>query len=238
MTQNSIYLPAETREFKDLGFIRLYASFRPNLPAERKHFGALITIDDAVVTAGSKGFGLHPHQNVEIVTFVHKGSGKHIDPIIPSNSGILNAVAIQAISAGSGIVHNEENMSETEELHALQIWFLPREKNLAPAYSKQEFSPERYTNRLACLVSPDGANGSLVIQQDVYLHYGRFNSPNTVAYSPRLSGNGILIYIIEGQAEANGILLQKGDGLGITNGDQLSVAVTDRAEFLIFDVPL
>jgi redox-sensitive bicupin YhaK (pirin superfamily) len=111
---NSIYFPADTREFRDLGFIRLFASFRPYLPSDRQQFGALITIDDAVVAAGSKGFGLHPHQNVEIVTFIHKGSGQHIDPISPSYSGVLNAVAVQAITAGTGIVHNEVNESETD----------------------------------------------------------------------------------------------------------------------------
>jgi len=237
MTQSSVHLPAETREFNDLGFIRLYASFRPYLPPERKHFGALITIDDAVVTAGSKGFGLHPHQNVEIVTFIHKGSGKHIDPNAPSYSGKISAVGAQAITAGSGIIHNEENDSETEELNALQIWFLPREKNLMPAYSKKEFLPESYTNRLVCVVSPDGVNDSLSIQQDAYLHYGQFNEPNHLTYSPRIEGNGTLIYMIDGEVNVNGILLHKGDGFGLTNNDPLLVTIPAHAEFLIFDVP-
>ncbi len=237
MMQNSIYLPADTREFKDLGFIRLHASFRPYLAPERRHFGALITIDDAVVTAGSKGFGLHSHQNVEIVTFIHKGSGRHVDPVAPSNSGQFKAVGAQAITAGSGIIHNEENSSETEVLNALQIWFLPRENNLAPAYAKREFLPESYTNRLVCVVSPDGADGSLSIQQDVYLHYGYFDRSNQLTYSPRMVGNGTLIYVIDGEVEANGILLHKGDGFGITQGDPLSVSIPKQSEFLIFDVP-
>jgi quercetin 2,3-dioxygenase len=115
----TLFLPANSRKFKDFGFMKAYLSFKPDLAEERHSFGSLITIDDAILKSDAKGFGLHSHQNVEVVTFVVQGEVKHIDPDNPLHTGTLSAKGIQVITAGTGIVHNEENNSADDELHVL-----------------------------------------------------------------------------------------------------------------------
>jgi redox-sensitive bicupin YhaK (pirin superfamily) len=98
----TLFLPANSRKFKDFGFMQAYLSFKPDLAEERHSFGSLITIDDAILKPDAKGFGLHSHQNVEVVTFVVQGEVKHIDPDNPLHTGTLNAKGIQVITAGTG----------------------------------------------------------------------------------------------------------------------------------------
>ena len=123
--------------------MQAHLSFKPDLPEERHAFGPLITLDDAILKPGAKGFGLHPHQDVEVVTFVVQGEIKHIDPNHDSHSGTLAAKGVQVITAGTGIVHNEENNAADKALHALQIWFKPRKKGITPSYSKKPLQHPR-----------------------------------------------------------------------------------------------
>jgi len=131
--------------------MQAYMSFKPDLSEERHSFGSLITIDDAILKPGAKGFGLHSHKDVEVVTFVVQGEVKHIDPDNDMHTGTLSAKGVQVITAGTGIIHNEENNSAEEELQALQIWFKPRKNSIPPSYAKKslkasdsEVSPRIY----------------------------------------------------------------------------------------------
>ena len=174
--ENEIFLPASTRKFEDFGFMQAYLSFKSNLSPERRNFGSLVTIDDAVLKPGAKGFGLHPHNDTEVITFMVEGEGLHIDPNEAKHTGTLKAKGVQIISAGTGIMHNEENNSSEEAMKAIQIWFLPREKGLKPNYSKTHLDEETYLNKLVCVLSPDGRNGSLTVQQDVLMLYSKNGS--------------------------------------------------------------
>ncbi len=237
MQANTLYLPASTRQFEEFGFMQAYLSFKPDFPEERQRFGSLITIDDGTLQPGAKGFGLHPHKDVEVVTFMVSGEVKHIDPNDASHNGTLKSKGIQIITAGSGIVHNEENNSPTEPMRALQIWFTPRASNLPPNYSRKHIEPECYDNRLVCVLSPDGIEDSLVVQQDVYLNYGLFTRAANLTYQPRIKGNHSFIYIIEGEMDVMGQQLNKGDGFGIKSSEVFSIDVLEQTEFLVFDVP-
>ncbi len=237
MQTDTLYLPAATRHFEDFGFMQAYLSFKPNFSEERQCFGSLITIDDGMLQPGAKGFGLHPHKDVEVITFMVSGEVKHIDPNNASHNGTLKSKGIQIITAGSGIVHNEENNSATEPMHALQIWFAPRAANLAPNYSRKYLEPEHYDNKLTCILSPDGSGDSLVVQQDVYLNYGNFTQSSSLTYQPRINGNHSFIYLIEGEINVLRQKLKKGDGFGIKNSTEFSAEIIEQAEFLIFDVP-
>lgn len=104
--------------------MQAHLSFKPDLPEERHAFGPLITLDDAILKPGAKGFGLHPHRDVEVVTFVVQGEIRHIDPDHDRHTGTLAAKGVQLITAGTGIVHNEENNAADKALHALQIWIM------------------------------------------------------------------------------------------------------------------
>jgi quercetin 2,3-dioxygenase len=154
----AIFFPANSRKFKDFGFMQAHLSFKPDLSEERHAFRSLITLDDTILQPGAKGFGLHSHKDVEVVTFVVRGEIKHIDPDNDGHTGTLGAKGIQVITAGTGIVHNEENAAG-DELHALQIWFKPREKGITPSYAKKTLQTSKYTNQLACILSPTAENG-------------------------------------------------------------------------------
>ena len=211
----ALFLPANSRKFKDFGFMQAYLCFKPDLTEERHSFGFLITIDDAILKPGAKGFGLHSHKDVEVVTFVVQGEVKHIDPDNPLHTGTLSAKGIQVITAGTGIVHNEENNSADDELHALQIWFKPRENGITPNYAKKSLKAYDYNNQLTCILSPNGENDSLVVQQEAFIYYCLSNTNKTLSYGPHGESRRVFIYVIEGDVLINDKVLNKGDGYGI-----------------------
>ncbi|WP_299902291.1 pirin family protein [uncultured Ruegeria sp.] len=237
MQTEMVYHPAATREFKDFGFMQAHLSFKPHLEVGRRRFGPLITIDDGTLSPGAKGFGLHPHQDVEVVTFMVDGEVSHIDPVVPVHNGTVKAKGLQVISAGTGILHNEVNNSRTMPMRALQIWFEPQFEGLAPAYSSKELETADHTNRFQLVLSPDGAEGSLVVQQEVRLSYGKMDRHGVLSFNPHSPDRSLYIFMIEGEATVTGLPLGKGDGLGLLRSGNLEITVSAEAELLIFDLP-
>lgn len=231
-----LFLPANSRKFKDFGFMQAYLCFKPDLAEERHSFGSLVTIDDAILKPGAKGFGLHSHKDVEVVTFVVQGEVKHIDPDNPLHTGTLSAKGIQVITAGTGIVHNEENNSADDELHALQIWFKPRENGITPSYAKKSLKAYAYTNQLTCILSPNGENNSLVVQQEAFIYYCLSNTNKTLSYGPHGESRRVFIYVIEGDVLINDKALNKGDGYGILECENVDLNILPGTELLLFDM--
>jgi quercetin 2,3-dioxygenase len=231
-----LFLPANSRKFKDFGFMQAYLCFKPDLSEERQSFGSLITLDDAILKPDAKGFGLHSHKDVEVVTFVVQGKVKHIDPDNDANTGTLSAKGIQVISAGSGIVHNEENNSAEDELHALQIWFRPRENAIPPRYAKKALKASDYTNQLTCILSPNGENDSLVVQQDIFIYYCLSNINTTLRYETYGESRRLFIYVIEGTVLIKNKTLTKGDGYGILECENIDLNTLPDTELLLFDI--
>jgi len=232
----AIFLPANSRKFKDFGFMKAYLSFKPDLAEERHSFGSLITIDDAILKPGAKGFGLHSHKDVEVVTFVVQGEVKHIDPDNAMHTGTLSAKGIQVITAGTEIVHNEENYSADDELHALQIWFKPRENGITPSYAKKTLKVSDYTNQLTCILSPNGENDSLIVQQEAFIYYCLSNTNKTLSYEPHGDSRRVFIYVIEGDVLINDKALTKGDGYGILDCENVDLNILPDTELLLFDM--
>ena len=232
----ALFLPANSRKFKDFGFMQAYLSFKPDLAEERHSFGSLITIDDAILKPGAKGFGLHSHKDVEVVTFVVQGEVKHIDPDNPLHTGTLSAKGIQVITAGTGIVHNEENNSADDELHALQIWFKPRENGITPSYAKKSLKASDYTKQLTCILSPNGENDSLVVEQEAFIYYYLSNTNKTLIYEPHGESRKVFIYVIEGHVLINDKTLTKGDGYGILECENIDLNILPDTEILLFDM--
>lgn len=213
-----------------------HLSFKPNLSEDRRRFGPLVTIDDGSLAPDAKGFGLHPHQDVEVVTFMVEGEVNHHDPNESGHNGTLKAKGIQIITAGTGIVHNEVNHSKTEPMCALQIWFEPRSKSLKPDYSKRHLESGDYLNRLQLVLSPDGAGGSLVVHQDAWLSYAQFDRKCDLAFTPQDPGNGVYAFMINGTASIANEVLSNGDALGIVASGEVTINAEAGAELLIFDL--
>ena len=232
----ALFLPANSRKFKDFGFMQAYLSFKPDLSEERHSFGSLITIDDAILKPGAKGFGLHSHKDVEVVTFVVQGEVKHIDPSNSIHTGTLSAKGIQVITAGTGIDHNEENNSADNELHVLQIWLKPRENGITPNYAKKSLKASDYTNQLTCILSANGENDSLVVQQEAFIYYCLSNTNKTLSYEPHGESRRVFIYVIEGDVLINDKALTKGDGYGILECENVDLNILPDTELLLFDI--
>lgn len=230
--------PSATRGFRDMGWIQLYQSFNPNqLPApNRRHFGAMVIFDNGHIAPGGKGFGMHPHQNMEIVSVVVSGTMVHSDTA--GHNGVSLKDSVQLISAGTGVQHSEYNHSDTEPIDNLQIWFLPRQQNLPPAYHHRVVAPAEREGQLRLLVSPDGQEDSLPINQDVWMRRGSLASGQSISYERGRPGNGLYVYVISGKAQVAGETLGYRDALGLPTAESVQLEFLQPTDVLIIDVPM
>jgi redox-sensitive bicupin YhaK (pirin superfamily) len=227
-------IPSETRGSADHGWLKAKHtfSFADYYDPERVHFGALRVINEDRV-APSKGFGTHPHRDMEIVTYPISGSIEHKDSM--GNGTVIPAGEVQRMTAGTGVLHSEFNHSQDEELHLLQIWFLPERNNLEPGYEQQAVPREEKLNRLRLIGSRDGRDGSLTIHQDVDLYASVLEAGNSV----QLDGVGerrIFVQVIAGDIDVNGMQLSTGDGLQLTDADDVAISAGSDSEFLLFNL--
>lgn len=233
-----IFHPESTRSFRDMGWIKLFQGFHPyNPPApNRRNFGVLIVFDNGIIKPGGKGFGMHPHDNMEIVSVVVQGAMVHSDTA--GHNGVNVENAIQLISAGTGVQHSEYNHSDSLEIDNLQIWFLPKIKNIQPRYQTMISEPKDRDNKLQLLVSPNAADGSLAINQDIWMYRGTFKAGTTVRYEKKLPGNGIYLFVINGNAKAENQVLAFRDGLGIIDKNDTNIQIESDTDILVIDVPM
>lgn len=228
--------PAATRGHANYGWLDTYHSFSfarwydPN----RMGFGALRVLNDDKV-APDRGFSTHPHDNMEIITIVLKGAVAHRDS--EGNVETIPAGDVQWMSAGTGVTHSEFNPSRTDTLHLLQIWILPRQNGLRPSYDQRSFGPEGRQGKWQRLASPDGAQGSIRIQQDAWLHRTELAAGASLAYAPLASGSVQYVHVISGSVQVAGETLGPGDGLGIESAQALNFTAASAADFLLFELP-
>ena len=202
----------------------------------RMQFGVLRVLNDDVVKAG-RGFGQHPHDNLEIISIPLKGSLEHGDNT--GGHGIIRSGEVQIMSAGSGIAHSEKNASDTEDVNFLQIWIFPKERNISPRYDQKEFTAADRMNRFQTVVSPEKiAGSSLWINQDAWFHLGNLKRGIKVEYKIKKSGNGVYAFVLEGDVTINGQKLNKRDGFGLTDVESISLGADSDAEVLLMDVPM
>lgn len=194
-------------------------------------FRTLRVINQDRVAAGS-GFPLHPHRDMEILSFVLSGALKHQDSL--GHEGVIRAGEVQRISAGSGISHSEFNPSETEEVHFLQIWILPETKGLPPSYEQRGFSGDNQEG-LRLIASRDGHNGSAVIHQDVSIFSGQLAGGAEQEYLIQ-AGRHIWLQLIKGELKVNGRQLAPGDGIALSDETRLQLQAAAQAQYLLFDL--
>ncbi|WP_373974741.1 pirin family protein [Chitinibacter sp. SCUT-21] len=207
-------------------------SFAEYYDPAHMHFGALRVINDDRIAPGM-GFGMHPHQDMEIITYVLSGAIEHRDSM--GNGSIIRPGNVQRMSAGTGVRHSEFNPSETEETHLLQIWIMPNQKGVTPSYEEKIFSEAEKRGQLRLVASPDAENGSVLIHQDVRLYVGLFDGDEQYV-APIQMGRKLYVHIARGLLEVNGIVLKAGDAAMLTHETQLQLAHGQHAEALVFDV--
>jgi redox-sensitive bicupin YhaK (pirin superfamily) len=207
---------------------RHHFSFAQYYNPKRMNFGVLRVINDDIIKAGS-GFGLHPHQDMEIITFVRRGAITHRDN--QGNEGRTEAGDVQVMSAGTGIYHSEYNL-ESEDTQLYQIWIEPNKRRVKPRWDSHEF-PKTETDGLQLLVSGDD-QAPLQIHQDAYVYAGRLKTGTKL--TQKLKHQGYLL-VSSGSVQVGDLLLEQGDGAEITHEKQVELMAHSDAQVLLLDVP-
>jgi quercetin 2,3-dioxygenase len=200
-------------------------------PAHRG-FSDLLVINEDKVQA-NKGFGTHPHRDMEIFTYVLEGVLAHQDSMGTGSS--IYPHDVQMMSAGSGITHSEYNASTEQALHLLQIWIVPNQRGVTPRYQQVHFAPIEKRGKLRLIIAPNGEEGALSVYQDVRVYAGLFDGEEEATLT--LAENRYAyIHIARGSVEVNGVRLQAGDGAKVREERVLKIQAGQEAEILIFDL--
>lgn len=222
------------RGHANYGWLNTYYtfSFADYNDPKHVHFRALRVMNEDTIAPG-RGFGTHPHDNMEIVTYVLEGALEHRDSM--GNGEVLKAGEFQRMSAGSGITHSEFNPSSTEPVHLYQIWLFPKTRNVAPSYEQKRFDEAKRLNTLQLVASPDGADGSLTINQDARIYLANLSDRATITHLMR-SDRHAWIQVLRGAITINDISLNSSDGAAISHETELKISGVSTAEIMVFEL--
>jgi hypothetical protein len=224
---------ANDRGPADHGWLKSFHTFSFADYHDPRHMGfrGLRVMNEDWVQPG-QGFGMHPHRDMEIVTYVLEGSLEHKDSM--GNGEVLSAGEFQYMSAGTGIRHSEFNPSESEVVHLYQIWIFPSEKGLEPAYAQKKFSAESKRGRWQTVASQDGTDGSLTIRQDAKVFLSILEPGQPLRYD-LLPHRAAWLQVMTGSVQLNGVTLETGDGAAMS--DESTLEVSGSGEVMLFDLP-
>lgn len=195
------------------------------------HFRTLRVMNEDRIAA-NQGFGMHPHRDMEIITYVLSGGVQHEDSM--GNSGIIRPGDVQRMTAGTGVLHSEINPFD-QELYLYQIWIMPKLKNTIPSYEQKQFTDDDKRDRLRLIASPDGAEGSVTIGQDAKVYASMPHLGTTLSY--KLGPNrGAWLQVISGSVTIDDETLTDGDGAGIDGDAKLEIRANADSHFLLFDL--
>jgi len=227
--------PANERGHANHGWLDTHYSFSFSDYYDPKHMGfrSLRVINEDHIAPGM-GFGAHPHQDMEIITYVLKGALAHKDSM--GNGSTMRRGDVQRMSAGSGVVHSEVNPSKSEGIHLLQIWILPKKHGIEPSYEQKTYSEAEKLNRLRLVAAPGGDDGAVKIHQDAKLYASLLEDGKTLHHD-LAPGRAAWIQVISGELDVNGKTLKAGDGAAIEKEEKLNIAgKQELSEFLLFDL--
>ena len=226
--------PAAARGHFDFGWLDTCHTFSFGDYHDPAHlqFRALRVLNEDRVQAG-QGFGTHGHRDMEILTWVLAGALEHQDSL--GTRGVIRPGEAQVMSAGTGIRHSEFNASDEEPVHFLQIWLLPERAGLTPRYEQVAFAEADFQNRLRLIASPDGAEGSVKVFQDVRVQVARLEAGREVEAQLALTRFGFL-QVARGRVLLNGQTLQAGDSARIEGEPHLTLHAETPSEVLLFDL--
>lgn len=228
---------SDTRGHADHGWLNSYHSFSfANYhDAERMNFGVLRVLNDDTVAAG-RGFGTHPHSNMEIISIPLEGDLQHMDDI--GNSTVIKAGDVQVMSAGTGVSHSEYNKNKDQPVKFLQIWIIPNKENVTPRYDQISINDIATKNSLYQILSPNQDDSGVWIHQNAWFHLGEYESETTDSYTLKKKGNGVYIFVLEGEFELENQKLSKRDGLGIWDIDTINFKTNGNSKILVMEVPM
>ncbi|MBL4674880.1 MAG: pirin family protein [Mucilaginibacter sp.] len=228
---------AATRGYADHGWLKSYHtfSFAGYYNPERINFGALRVLNDDSVDGG-RGFGEHPHDNMEIISIPLEGDLEHRDSM--NNIATIKNGDIQVMSAGTGIYHSEYNKDTYNKVKFLQIWVFPNKRNVEPRYDQLSLQPGDRHNTLQQILSPNQEDAGVWIHQDAWFNIGDFDKGVSANYKLHKAGQGVYVFVLKGDIKVNDQLLNTRDGFGIWDTDQLNITAETDAEFLLMEVPM
>jgi quercetin 2,3-dioxygenase len=225
---------ANERGHFDHGWLDTYHtfSFADYYDPNEMGFRALRVINEDRVQGG-QGFGMHGHRDMEIVTYVMEGNLEHNDSM--GNGSIIQAGELQRMTAGTGVRHREANPSASEPVHFYQIWLMPQHRGLQPSYEQRAFREEDQRSRLRLVVSPDGADDSLIIHQDARLYLASLAPGQAVSHRLE-SGRAAWLQTLRGSVQVRGNQLAAGDGAAVANENNLAIEALAPSQILLFDL--
>lgn len=225
---------SEERGYADHGWLKSYHSFSFADYYDPQHvqFGPLRVINEDRVAPGM-GFGTHGHRDMEIISYVLEGELAHKDSM--GNGSVIRPGDVQRMSAGTGVRHSEYNHAAHDTTHFLQIWIMPDRTGIEPGYEEKRFEVADKRGRLRLVASPDGADGSVVVHQDVRLYAGLFDGDEsaTLALAP---GRRAYVHVARGRVVVNGKALEAGDAAKLESVDAVALTKGEDAEVLVFDL--
>lgn len=226
---------ADSRGEADHGWLKSrhtfsFADYHNN---DRMNFGVLRVLNDDSIASG-KGFGTHPHRDMEIISVPINGVLEHKDS--EGNQHRIKKGEIQTMSAGTGIFHSEYNASSTEAAQFLQIWVLPKKRGIKPQYGQKKFDYKK--NLKTLLISPDGREESIAINQDAFFTMVCSSSSFEFEYSQYQNQNGIYLFIISGEIIVNGEKFYTRDGIALSELETLKINSDNPSEFLLMEIPM
>ncbi|RFS19673.1 pirin family protein [Chitinophaga silvatica] len=227
---------ANERGLKDIGWLKsnFIFSFSDYANPMRSAFGTIQAFNDDYVEPG-KGFGIHPHVNMEIISILLQGTMNHKDTMGYSTE--ITAPAVQIMSAGSGLRHEEYNIG-SDDVNFLQIWISPKLQNIAPRYQQRSFPKEARKNKLVTVVSNEEGMQHCWINQNTKISLGYYERPEKLTYSFQSQNKCLLIFLISGSLRVQEQGLQPRDAIGIWATNEVTLTCADKTEFVIIETPI
>ena len=225
---------ADDRGHADHGWLDSHHTFSFADYYDPAHMGfrALRVINDDTVAPG-RGFGAHPHRDMEIISYVLEGALAHKDSM--GTGSTIEPGDVQRMSAGTGVVHSEFNASKKDPVPFLQIWLVPAKRGIKPGYEQKRFTPEDKQGRVRLVASPDGRDGSVTIHADAQIYAGLLDAGQRAEHALAPGRHG-WIHVARGLVRANGQELVEGDGLAISDETAIAIEGIAGGEVLLFDL--
>lgn len=228
--------PANERGTKDIGWLKskFCFSFSDYYNPTKSAFGTLVAFNDDLLEQG-KGFGIHPHVNMEIISILLQGTMNHKDSMDYSTT--ISEGGVQIMSAGKGLLHEEYNIAK-DEVNFLQIWIQPKLQNITPRYQMRSFPKNKRKNKLQTIISGEEGLEHCWINQNAKLSLGYFDAKSDINYEFNKTNKCVFVYLMEGSISVNGYELNVKDGLGIWDTENISIHCHKESHFLIIETPV
>ena len=225
------------RGFVNLGWLKSFHSFSfgSYYNPKKIHFGTLRVLNDDEIDPNN-GFGMHPHENMEIITIPLSGELTHRDNM--GNESKIVQGEIQVMSAGTGIIHSEFNYHKTKKCTLLQIWLFPNRKDVEPRYQQQSIDISSKENVFHQILSPNKNDDGVWIHQNAWFFLGKFNKTQIVTHCTKKPNNGLYIFVVDGEMVLENKIYRKKDAVAIQDCSSISLQVINNAHVLIMDIPM